>query len=114
MIQNVRSETTWSILLYRVGFVLAQPLCIFWYRLPAKSQAPVEVPSVVRSVSGHRTVELKAVEVYGGDLWANYSRGLLNNAGQKWLKPTMEALAYTWRRDKQDLIQSDMRQYSTL
>lgn len=70
-------------LLYRVGFVLAQPPCLFWDGLPAKRQAPVEVTAVVGVIGGNRFVEMKVVEINGGDLWANHCSWLLNNASQE-------------------------------
>lgn len=85
-------------LLYRIGFVLAQPLCILGYRLPTKSQAPVKVASVVGAAGGRRLVELKGVEVNGGDLWTDHSSGFFNNAGQQRFEPTMETLAYKRQR----------------
>ena len=87
-------KATQSLLLYRVGFILAQPFRILRDRFPAESQAPVKVTSVESAVGGNRLVELKGVEVNGADLWTNHSSGFFNNAGQQGLQPTMETLTY--------------------
>lgn len=71
-----------SSLLYRVGLILAKPLCIFGNWLPAESQAPVEVTTVGGAIGGHRLVKLKGVEVNGGDFWTNHCSGLLDDACQ--------------------------------
>lgn len=71
-----------SSLLHRVGLILAKPLCIFGNWLPAEGQAPVEVSTVGGPIGGHRLVELKGVEVNGGDFWTNHCGGLLDDAGQ--------------------------------
>lgn len=73
-------KPTRTFLLYRVGFVLAQLLGVLGNPLPAEGQAPVKVTSVVGAVGRHWLVEVKVVEVNGGDLGANHSSGLLNNA----------------------------------
>lgn len=75
----------WSFLLYWVGFIFPQLLCILRDCLPAESQTPVKVTAVVSAAGGHRLVELKAVEINGSDLWTNHSSGLFNNAGQQGL-----------------------------
>lgn len=84
--------TCWCSLLYRVGFILSQLLCILGDRLPAKRQAPVKVTTIKSAVGGHWLMELKAVEVYGGDFWTNYSSGFFNDATQQGLQPTMKTL----------------------
>lgn len=78
-------KPTRSFLLYRVGFILAQLLRILRDCLPAESQAPVKVTSIKSAASGNRLVELKGVEVNGGDLWTDYGSGFLNNPGQQGL-----------------------------
>lgn len=95
MTQGFQVKETRSLLLYRASFILAQLLCILWDCLPAKSQAPVKVPSVVSAVGGHRPVELEAAEVNGGDFWTHNSSGLFNNAGQQGLEPSWPTLTYT-------------------
>ena len=88
-------KPTWSFLLYRVSFILAQPLGIIWDSLPAESQAPVKVPSVGSPVAGHRPLEIEVVEVNGGDLGTHHSSGLFNNTGQQGLEPSRPTLTYT-------------------
>lgn len=84
MIQVVLGEPNMT-LLYRVGFIFAQLLCILRNLFPAETQAPVEVASVGSTVGGRRLVEAKGVEVNSGNFWTNHSSGFLNNAGQQGL-----------------------------
>lgn len=92
-------------LLYRVGLIFAQLLCVLWDRLPAERQAPVKVAAVISAVSGHGLVKLKRVQVNWADLWTDHSSGLLHNTSQQRLQPAVEAL--TWKRGVSEMIMSE-------